>query len=91
MDRRGVIFSGVLRERMARGLTRPHSARVDDGRVWADNSGYGELGYAEDGRFIPVMHLPGWTRGLCFKDRVAFVGTSRVIPRFAVRVWTGYP
>ena len=24
----------------------------------------------------------GWTRGLCFVDGVAFVGTSRVIPRF---------
>ena len=31
-----------------------------------DNSGYGELGFADDGRFEPVARLPGWTRGLCF-------------------------
>ena len=47
-----------------------------------DNSGYGELGRIVGGRFEPVVRLPGWTRGLCFARRVAFVGTSRVIPRF---------
>ncbi len=82
VDRRGVIFSGATREPMARGLTRPHSARLHEGRVWVDNSGYGELGYAEDGRFVPTVWLPGWTRGLCFHEHIAFVGTSRVIPRF---------
>ncbi len=51
-------------------------------QVWVDNSGYGELGIAADGRFIPVVKLPGWTRGLCFHEQIAFVGTSRVIPRF---------
>ena len=82
VDRRGVIFSGATREPVVRGLTRPHSARLHGGRVWVDNSGYGELGFGEDGRFVPVARLPGWTRGLCFHGRVAFVGTSRVIPRF---------
>ena len=66
VDRRGVIFSGATREPFARGLTRPHSARLHRGTVWVDNSGYGELGFAEDGRFQPVVKLPGWTRGLCF-------------------------
>ena len=82
VDKRGVIFSGATREPVAWGLTRPHSARLYGGRIWVDNSGYGELGFAEDGRFIPVARLPGWTRGLCFCKRIAFVGTSRVIPRF---------
>jgi uncharacterized protein (TIGR03032 family) len=82
VDRRGVVFSGETREEIARGLTRPHSARLHEGRIWVDNSGYGELGIAEDGRFTPVIRLPGWTRGLCFHNRIAFVGTSRVIPRF---------
>lgn len=81
VDRRGVIFSGATREVCARGLTRPHSARLLSGRVWVDNSGYGEVGVA-DGDFTPVARLPGWTRGLCFHGRIAFVGTSRVIPRF---------
>ncbi len=82
VDKRGVVFSGETREPVARGLTRPHSARLHGGRVWVDNSGYGELGVAEGGGFSPVARLPGWTRGLCFHGAVAFVGTSRVIPRF---------
>ena len=67
---------------MTRGLTRPHSARLHRGRVWVDNSGYGEFGFADSGNFVSVAQLPGWTRGLCFYERVAFVGTSRVLPRF---------
>jgi uncharacterized protein (TIGR03032 family) len=82
VDKRGVIFSGASREPIARGLTRPHSARLHDGRLWVDNSGYGELSVIDDGRPEPVIKLPGWTRGLGFHGRVAFVGTSRVIPRF---------
>ena len=82
VDGRGVIFSGLSREPVAGGLTRPHSARLFEGRVWVDNSGYGQVGFAEDGKFIPVAGLPGWTRGLGFHDKMAFVGTSRVLPRF---------
>ncbi len=82
VDRRGVIFSGASREPIARGLTRPHSARLHEQRLWVDNSGYGEMGYIERDHFEPVVRLSGWTRGLCFLDRIAFVGTSRVLPRF---------
>jgi uncharacterized protein (TIGR03032 family) len=77
-----VLFSGATREPVARGFTRPHSARLHAGRVWLDNSGYGEVGFVEGGAFTPVARLPGWTRGLCFHGDVAFAGTSRVIPRF---------
>jgi len=82
VDRRGVIFSGATREPIVHGLTRPHSARRHRGRVWVANSGYGELGFADGGRFTPALRLQGWTRGLTFHGDVAFVGTSRVIPRF---------
>jgi uncharacterized protein (TIGR03032 family) len=82
VDRRGVIFSGATREPIARGLTRPHSVRLHQGKVWVDNSGYGEVGLVSDGQFVPVTRLPGWTRGLCLHNGIAFVGTSRVIPRF---------
>lgn len=82
VDGRGVIFSGRTRESVVRGLTRPHSARLDAGRLWVANSGYGEVGVAQDGRFVPVARVPGWTRGLAIVGSVAFVGTSRVIPRF---------
>jgi uncharacterized protein (TIGR03032 family) len=83
VDRRGVIFSGATREPIARGLTRPHSVRLRRGQVWVDNSGYGELGIVRDGGFEPICRLPGWTRGLSFCRDIAFVGTSRVIPRFS--------
>lgn len=82
VDGRGVIFSGKTREVIARGLTRPHSARLMNKTLWVDNSGYGEFGRIEGERFEAVARLDGWTRGLCLKGRVAFVGTSRVIPRF---------
>jgi len=82
VDRRGVVFSGATREPIAFGLTRPHSARLRKGQVWLLNSGYGEYGYVESGSFHSVTTLPGWTRGLCFHRRIAFVGTSRVLPRF---------
>jgi uncharacterized protein (TIGR03032 family) len=83
VDGRGVVFSGATREVYARGLTRPHSARLRGQEVWVANSGYGELGVCRDGRFEPTLTLPGWTRGLWVTDDLAIVGTSRVIPRYA--------
>jgi uncharacterized protein (TIGR03032 family) len=83
VDKRGVIFSGATREPILRGLTRPHSARLHQGRIWVDNSGYGELWAVDpDGAYNVIARLPGWTRGLCLVGDVAWVGTSRVIPRF---------
>ena len=82
VDGRGVVMSGKTREPIVRGLTRPHSARLSDGRLWVANSGYGALGHADGDRFEPTVKFSGWTRGLCFAGGLAFVGTSRVIPRF---------
>lgn len=79
---RGVIFSGKTRDVAVTGLTRPHSARLVNGTIWVDNSGYGEVGRVVDGRYEAVTKLPGWTRGLCHYEGILFVGTSRVIPRF---------
>lgn len=83
VDGRGVIFSGKTREPIVRGLTRPHSARFYGKRLFVDNSGYGELCEIKDGKRTVAAKLPGWTRGLCFSGDIAFVGTSRVIPRFS--------
>lgn len=82
VDRRGVVFSGATREPIARGLTRPHSARRHRSRLWALDSGYGGLCSIRGGEMETVARLPGWTRGLGFRGGVAFVATSRVIPRF---------
>ena len=88
VEGQGVIFSGATREPVARGLTRPHSARLHRRKLWVANSGYGEIGiidhgdHGDGGRFQQVVRLSGWTRGLAFAKGVAFAGTSRVIPKF---------
>ncbi len=82
VDKKGVIFSGKTKKVVARGLTRPHSARFYNDKLWINNSGYGEFGYIDKQNFTSFVKLPGWTRGLCFKDNVAFVGVSRVIQKF---------
>ncbi|MGH7740238.1 MAG: DUF4915 domain-containing protein [bacterium] len=97
VDRRGVIFSGATREPVVRGLTRPHSARLHRGELWVNNSGYGEVGHARNGKFEPWVRLGGWTRGLCFVQDVLFVGVSKILPRFQAyapglelrKSWTG--
>lgn len=89
VDGLGVAFDGRTRSARVRGLTRPHSARLHDGALWLDNSGYGELRRVADPsapgdlEADVVATLPGWTRGLALIGDLAFVGTSRVIPRFA--------
>jgi hypothetical protein len=50
--------------------------------LWVNNSGYGEVGFADADRFEAIAKLPGWTRGLCFHEGIAFVGTSRILKRF---------
>jgi uncharacterized protein (TIGR03032 family) len=82
VDRRGVVLSGATREPIAGGLTRPHSARLHRGRLWTLDSGYGGVCIVREGAVETISRLPGWTRGLGFRAGVAFVGTSRVIPRF---------
>lgn len=82
VDGRGVVFSGRTREIIASGLTRPHSARFIGKDLWVANSGHGELGRIRDGKYEPLARLPGWTRGLTHHAGIAFVGSSRVIPRF---------
>ena len=79
----GVVFSGRSREPICEGLTRPHSARLWKNRLWLANSGYGELGLVDGGRFETAARLPGWPRGLCITREIAFVATSRVIPAYA--------
>lgn len=81
VDKKGVIFS-ANGDVIATGLTRPHSARIFNDKIWVNNSGYGEFGVIEDGKFKVKISLPGWTRGLHFVENYAFVGTSRILPRY---------
>jgi uncharacterized protein (TIGR03032 family) len=64
---------------VARGLSMPHSPRQIGGRLWVLDSGTGGLvTVGDDGRIHPLAELPGFTRGLAFADRFAFVGLSKI-------------
>jgi uncharacterized protein (TIGR03032 family) len=76
----GVLLSVPAGEAVVRGLSMPHSPRWYAGRLWLLESGAGGLGVADPatGTYRQVARLPGFTRGLDFFDRFAFVGLSQV-------------
>ena len=76
----GVLIDVQSNEIVARELSMPHSPRWHDGRLWLCESGAGTLGVVElqTGRYEPVVDTPGFTRGLDFAGRYAFVGLSQV-------------
>ncbi len=78
-DRRtdgGQVMDVNTDEVVVDGLSMPHSPRLHDGKLWLLNSGAGELGFVEDGKFHPVAFCPGYARGLTFIGRFAIVGLS---------------
>lgn len=76
----GIVMDVESGEVILRGLSMPHSPRVYRDRLWVLNSGDGGFGFVdlEKGRYEPILELPGFTRGLSFLDRYAFVGLSQV-------------
>ncbi len=76
----GVVLDVESGAVVAAGLSMPHSPRWHDGDLWLLESGTGGLGIVErpTGRYRPVAELPGFTRGLDFYGRLAFVGLSQV-------------
>ena len=76
----GILMEVPSGEIIARGLSMPHSPRWHAGRLWLLESGNGGLGVVDEanGRNEAVAELPGFTRGLDFHGRFAFVGLSQV-------------
>ncbi len=76
----GVLFDVASGEVITRGLSMPHSPRWYAGRLWVCESGAGTLGYIDPntGKYEPIAEVPGFTRGLDFCGRFAFVGLSQV-------------
>ena len=60
-------------------LSMPHSPRVHDGKLWALNSGRGQLVQIDpaDGKIVDVAFCPGFLRGLAFHNGYAIVAASR--------------
>ena len=67
-------------EVVTRGMSMPHSPRLFDGKLWVLDSGNGQLCLVDksNGKRETVAELPGYTRGLAFSGRWAFVGLSKI-------------
>ena len=76
----GLLIDVASGETIAGGLAMPHSPRWYDNRIWVLESGEGSLGTVDpdSGRYTPLAQFPGFTRGLAFVGRLAFVGLSQV-------------
>ena len=76
----GILLDVPANEVITRGLSMPHSPRWVDGRLWLLESGNGGIGVVDpdSGRYESVAELPGFTRGLDFCGRLAFIGLSQV-------------
>jgi uncharacterized protein (TIGR03032 family) len=76
----GVLMDVASGETIVSGLSMPHSPRLHGGRLWVCESGAGTLGVVdrERGEYVPVVAVPGFTRGLDFAGRYAFIGLSQV-------------
>ena len=76
----GILIDIDSNEIVARGLSMPHSPRWHAGRLWLLESGTGSLGHVDltTGRYEPIVHLDGFTRGLEMVGNLAFVGLSQV-------------
>jgi len=71
------VNSGAVR---VQGLSMPHSPRWYAGKLWLLESGKGGVGFVDlaAGRYEQIAELPGFTRGLDFCGRLAFIGLSQV-------------
>lgn len=76
----GCVIDIASGETLAGGLSMPHSPRVYAGRLWVLDSGTGRVLVIDpkSGRTETLAKLPGYTRGLAFYDRYAFVGLSKI-------------
>jgi uncharacterized protein (TIGR03032 family) len=76
----GVLMEVPSGAVIARGLSMPHSPRWHDGRLWVLDSGNGRLAVVDEasGKLETVAETPGFTRGLDFHGRFAFIGLSQV-------------
>lgn len=76
----GCLIDVPSGETIVRGLSMPHSPRLYGGHLWVLDSGRGLLSHVnpQDGQVDEVAALPGYTRGLAFCGRYAFVGLSKI-------------
>jgi uncharacterized protein (TIGR03032 family) len=78
----GCLIDVPIGRVVARGLSLPHSPRVEGNQVFFLHSGRGELavGDPKTGEVTPVAPVPGISRGLAIHGGYAFVGLSKARP-----------
>ena len=76
----GILMDVETNETICRGLSMPHSPRWYDNRLWVLESGKGHLSTVDlkTGKTTAIATLPGFTRGIDFIGRWAFIGLSQV-------------
>lgn len=76
----GVVIDVPTGEIVAAGLSMPHSPRWYRGKLWILESGHGSIATIdpETGDVETIAHLPGFTRGIAFAGKYAFIGLSQV-------------
>ncbi len=76
----GILMEVPSGEVLLRGLSMPHSPRWFAGKLWLLESGTGSIGVVDrdKGRYEKLTRVPGFTRGLDFFGRLAFIGLSQV-------------
>jgi uncharacterized protein (TIGR03032 family) len=76
----GMLMDITSNEMLLTGLSMPHSPRFYNGRLWLLESGNGTIGTVDVSakKYTPICDLPGFTRGIDFADRFAFIGLSQV-------------
>lgn len=80
-EQQGVIWDITNNSLVAEGLTMPHSPRWYRDTLWCLDSGSGAFGKIDFKlkRFVPLLSLPGYLRGLSFMGDLVCIGSS--IPR----------
>lgn len=78
----GCLIEVPSGQRLAGGLSLPHSPRVEGGGIYFLHSGLGELAVADPktGQVTAVAPVPGIARGLALHGGYAFVGLSKARP-----------
>lgn len=76
----GMLLDVASGEIVLRGLSMPHSPRLRNKDLWILESGRGAVGIVDLalGQVREIARLPGFTRGIDFYDRFAFIGLSQV-------------
>jgi uncharacterized protein (TIGR03032 family) len=76
----GVLIDIETQEWIAQHLSMPHSPRWHDNSLWVLESGNGSLATVDlaSGKLNTIALLPGFTRGIDFYGKLAFIGLSQV-------------